>query len=70
MRNPFEQTRALQDEEAELRKRTRAEHQRLRAVEAELRDREAESQELCTTVHMATRRYACARHVIPKQNVQ
>ncbi|XP_019741284.1 centriolin-like isoform X2 [Hippocampus comes] len=50
--------RVLQDEEAELRRRTRAEHQRLRAVEAELSDREAESQELCTSVHMATCRLA------------
>ncbi|XP_061624875.1 uncharacterized protein LOC133475676 isoform X2 [Phyllopteryx taeniolatus] len=46
--------RVLRDEEAELSRRMRAEHQRLREVKAELKDREAESQALCTTIHMAT----------------
>ncbi|XP_077418530.1 uncharacterized protein LOC144049456 isoform X2 [Vanacampus margaritifer] len=45
--------RVLQDEEAELGKRTRVEHQRLRPVEAVLRGREAESRELGATGHMA-----------------
>ncbi|XP_061880126.1 centriolin-like isoform X2 [Entelurus aequoreus] len=37
---------------------TRLQQQQLRSVEAELRDREAESRELCTTIHMAEDRLA------------
>ncbi|XP_061835995.2 uncharacterized protein [Nerophis lumbriciformis] len=36
----------------------RLQQQQLRSVEAELRDREAESRELCTTIHMAEDRLA------------
>ncbi|XP_077456096.1 uncharacterized protein LOC144073965 isoform X2 [Stigmatopora argus] len=50
--------RKLRDEEVELMRRRRTEHRRLNALKAELRDREAESQELCNTVHMATQKLA------------
>ncbi|XP_077376990.1 uncharacterized protein LOC144018570 isoform X2 [Festucalex cinctus] len=61
--------RVLQDEEADLRKRTRAEHQWPRPVEAVLREREAESQGLGTAVvHMAA--HECKSNIYTVRTVK